>query len=270
MEVIWLAKLMDIADSAQDVLKDASDSPEIGLDFFKVHEIRYVTLIAMVSATSDSSHRLSLHTWKSKLPSAVFIASNNLGSVTATPQTYMINIMFHYVLMLLLRPFLPKHQGTSAPASAQATSTPATRLYLNERRDDIHRRLQDAAIEECPTAVVDIHRLTMAYRQRWSSRFMPPTALHIIRDTAITIGDMMPIAGGRPPVPNSNVVISDCARTLQEAGFSWTLDEKMLNLIQSVTKSHTTSAQIGPSSPSPPRVVRYSPPSGPPPQYAER
>ncbi|KAF8316126.1 hypothetical protein DL93DRAFT_2078382 [Clavulina sp. PMI_390] len=199
--------LMKISEAIMDVVYSMCSSRRGGLNIAKVSDVY-----------------LQLRSWEAKLPRYLHIADTSVKITRAPPHVIMVNLAFHWLSILLLRPFfrpgVTPSSGTLASPSTDATSA-------SPQESDGHAKktlqmLREAAAAQCPSSANQIVRLFERYDVLYGLRFTPITALQIAY-TAGLIHLSMYFAATTPSVREKYRLLGvACINILNAMGQTWT------------------------------------------------
>ncbi|KAF9509059.1 hypothetical protein BS47DRAFT_181170 [Hydnum rufescens UP504] len=181
---LWQVKLMKISSSILDVVYGMAGVIRRGIDLVQ----------------ADQLH-LDLLSWERALPKDLYIPLKTVSTCSSPPGVFMLNMVFHWLLILLLSPFFKPHIKIWPPASSSTETssdgTPARRRYV------FLSKLRTAALNECPSSATYIVSLFGAYRRLHTLRLSNLTAIQVVytagKTHLVTI-----LAGGPNPSSRGN------------------------------------------------------------------
>jgi hypothetical protein len=206
--------------------------------------------------------RVALGEWERALPKNLRISPKGLSACSAPPEVFMLNLAYHWLRILLLRPFFKPETKIQSPDEPPLNGT-STR-----RSDPALLRLREQAKKICPASATLIVALFGAYRRLYTLRLSNVTAVQIAYTTGKT--HFLTIVASGPNEPararKAKEGFQECVRILREMGESWVSGSVMANILEGLLLGGGQPAQQNMSTLPPPLVVQvYDPPSHPPP-----
>lgn len=212
------------------------------------------------------------------------MSATSLSTTTSGPHTFMLNLAFHWLVILLLRPFFKPHIPLrSREAVAGGASLSRNSSLRSQHRDSILLKLREAALKECPSAAAHIVSLFGAYRRLYGLRLSTITAVQIAYIAGKThLVAILAAAGAGSSSTASRKARGDfleCVQILREIGETWSSGkvtaEMLLDLLargeEKQRQQQAGSAMLVDRHPATrdaaPRL--YAPPPYPPPTYQE-
>ncbi|KAF9502769.1 hypothetical protein BS47DRAFT_1028156 [Hydnum rufescens UP504] len=244
---LWQVKLMKIASSIMDVVYGMTGVARRGIDLAQVAQLH-----------------ADLRAWERSLPRELRIAPNTLSTCSSPPDVFMINLAFHWLLILLLHPFFKPHIKVQPPSFSEIPSSGGS----TKRRDFALLKLREAALNECPTSATHILSLFAAYRRLYTLRLTPVTAVQIAYTAGKTHLATI-LAGGPNPSTKARKAkgeFLECVQILKEIGESWASGRLTAEMLQTLlVRGEKRMQQALVAAPSQAGVRSYDPPPGPPP-----
>ncbi|KAF9521080.1 hypothetical protein BS47DRAFT_1357025 [Hydnum rufescens UP504] len=238
-------KLMKISSSIMDVVYCMTPGSRRSIDFKKVVELQ-----------------AALIQWERALPKNLHISSKGLSACSAPPEVFMLNLAYHWLLILLLRPFFRPDTKFQSPGEPPLNGR-STRCS-----DPAFLRLREQAKKTCPASATLIVALFGTYRRLYTLRLSNVTAVQIAYTTGKT--HFLTIVASGPNEPararKAKEGFQECVRILREMGESWVSGSVMANILEGLLLGGEQPALQNMSALRPPLVVRvYDPPPYPPP-----
>lgn len=160
---------------------------------------------------------LQLRLWEAKLPRTLHIADTSVKSTRAPPHVIMVNLSYHWLAILLLRPVF-------RPGAVQSVVSSPTSVSSTDPEGHAKRTLQalrEAASAQCPSSANQIVRLLDRYDTLYGLRFISSTALQV----AYIAGQVhlgMYFAASTPSArEKSRTMVNDCITMLDKMGPTW-------------------------------------------------
>jgi hypothetical protein len=195
---------------------------------------------------------LDLLSWERALPKDLYIPLKALSTCSSPPGVFMLNMVFHWLLILLLSPFFKPHIKIRPPASSTETSLDGTPA---RRRDIFLSKLRTAALNECPSSATYIVSLFGAYRRLHTLRLSNLTAIQVVytagKTHLVTIlaGDLNPSAVAM----KVREEFVECVQIMKEMGETWASARFMADILQGLSLRNEGRMPQG-VTPIPPRV----------------
>ena len=266
---LWQVKLMKIASSIMDVVYGTTSASRRGIDLARVAQLQCGQFFMLWKSHTYSNYfayfSLDLRAWESSLPRHIHIPANALSTCSSPPDVFTLNLAFHWLLILLLRPFFKPHIKVQPPVppTGEITST------STKRHDSVLLKLRESALNECPSSATQIVSLFNAYSRLYTLRLSTVTAVQIAYIAGKT--HLVTILTGGPDSSaksrKARVEFLECVQILREIGETWTSGRVTADMLQALLQRGEGRMQQNMVGFSLPQVdVRvYNPPPYPPP-----
>ncbi|KAJ5578461.1 fungal-specific transcription factor domain-containing protein [Penicillium hispanicum] len=166
--------------------------------------------------TLFEKYLLDLRRWNYSLP--VELKVERTGKPNTFPHAYTLNMCYHTSIILICKPFLPKHGAEST--QAETVSHPGTESVTQK------------AISLCAEAAEKISSLSQQYRATFGSfRKSPVTATHCTLSAALVT---IQADGPRNQKSGRSTLrhIESCLKTLEQLSYSWAPAERYWRSVQ--------------------------------------
>jgi len=155
-----------------------------------------------------------LRQWEQDLPNHLRCHSNQLGSkgTAYPPHLFSLNLCFHWLLILLLRPFFKDDTSMpDAPSSGIASG-----------RDTSNHVLQATALRECTFSACQIIKLFSRYREIYGLRRSTVTVVQVAYVAGlIHLARVIAPSGSQSQHVDAARNVRDCIMILEEIGDTW-------------------------------------------------
>ena len=201
--------------------------------------------------------------WEQDLPDRLRCHPNQLGSkgTIYPPHLFSLHLCFHWLLILLLRPFFKDEPKPNGPTSSRIASGP----------NAIIRDLQTTALDECTLSARQIVKLFSRYRGIYGLRRTTVTAVQVAYVAGlIHLAKVIAPSDHKSQHTDAAQNVGNCITILEEIGNTWTSGTVTARLLEdlfdkatnpkgkSKENSHTLSSMQTDASTEPPNGLRYA------------
>lgn len=167
---------------------------------------------------------LQLRLWEAKLSRTLHIADTSVKTSCAPPHIMMVNLAYHWLLILSLRPLFKPGNAASVLSSSAPPGASGDGNSVNtngQGRAKILQALREAAASQCPASANQIVRLFNRYDTLYGLRFIAITAPQIVY-TAGQVHLGMYFAATTPSArEKSHIMVVNCIGILEKIGATW-------------------------------------------------
>ena len=222
--------LMKIAGEINDVVYSIqSYARRGGLNIGKVADLQCVNFMSHLNwvLTPFDSISLQLRSWEAKLPRTIRIAETSVHMSRVPPHIMMVNLAYHWLSILLLRPlFKPGYAPLPSSSSTSSGTYPdgfAAHLVDtdSQSRAKILQTLKGTAASQCTTSANQIVRLFNRYDALYGLRFVAITAPQIAYMAGQVHLGMYFAATTSSAREKSHNMVLNCISILEKMGSSW-------------------------------------------------